>query len=104
MGLHAHATDGKPGETGAIFSHCLEPGHRDGFGLRGAVNIDELGQHVLDAVLVDDALRFSWQHGSSLLEKGQGGRWVAGDQGQDGARQPPGPGRLNEQVAVRLFH
>ena len=71
VGFHAHAADGETGKAGTVFGHRLEPGDRDGFGLRGAMDIDELGQHVLDAVLFDDALRFNWQHGSSLLEKGK---------------------------------
>jgi len=76
--LHAHAADGKAGEPCALLGHRLEAGHRHGFGLRSAVYIDELRQHVLDSVLIDDALRFSWQHESSLLEKGMAmGCWQA---------------------------
>jgi hypothetical protein len=33
------------------------------------VDIDKLRKHVLDAVLVDDALGFCWQHLSLLAKK-----------------------------------
>ena len=71
MGLHAHATDGKPGKTRALFGHRLQPadGHR--LGLGRAMYIHKLSKHVLDPVLVDDALGFCWQHCSSLLAKRQ---------------------------------
>jgi hypothetical protein len=35
------------------------------------MDIDKLRKHVLDPVLVDDALGFCWQHCSSLLAKGK---------------------------------
>uniref|UniRef100_A0A653BCY6 Uncharacterized protein n=1 Tax=Ectopseudomonas oleovorans TaxID=301 RepID=A0A653BCY6_ECTOL len=54
--LHAHAPDGETGETGALLGHRLEARDRHRLGLGRTVNIDELGQHILDAMLVDDFL------------------------------------------------
>jgi hypothetical protein len=93
--LHAHAADGEPGEAGALLGHGLEPGHRHRFGLRRTMDVDELGQDILDAMLIDDALRFSGQHGSSLLVMGtafgfsgdaRAGRKGFADRGDGGAQ------------------
>ncbi|MNG72052.1 hypothetical protein D3C79_304680 [compost metagenome] len=61
--FHAHAADGEPGKAGALLGHHLQARDRHRFGLRRAMDIDELRQHVLDAVLVEGALGFCWQHG-----------------------------------------
>ena len=71
VGLHAHATNGKTGEPGALFGDGLEATNRHRLGFRRTVNIDKLRKHVLDPVLIDDALGFCWQHYSSLLAKGK---------------------------------
>ena len=63
------AIHGKPGETGTIFSDHFQTRYRHRFGLGRSMDIDELGQHVLDAVLLDQPLCIGWQHVHSLLVK-----------------------------------
>ena len=48
--LDAHAADGEAREAGAIGQHRFKVGHGHGLGLGHAVDVDELGQHVADAV------------------------------------------------------
>ncbi len=66
MGLHAHAADGETGETRSFLRHGGEAGHRHGLGLGGTMDVDELGQHVADTVLVDEMLGFAGQHDGLL--------------------------------------
>ncbi|EJT84416.1 hypothetical protein PPS11_22564 [Pseudomonas putida S11] len=71
-GSDAHAADGEPGKAGALLGHHLQARDRHRFGLRRAMDIDELCQHVLDAVLIEGALGFCWQHGlNTPWAKGQ---------------------------------
>ena len=69
VGFHAHATDGESGKTCAVLGHGLESTDRHRFGFGRTMDIDKLRKHILDPVLVDDALGFCWQHCSSLLAK-----------------------------------
>ncbi|MNZ79467.1 hypothetical protein D3C78_980710 [compost metagenome] len=63
VGLHAHAADGEAGKAGAGLGDRLQAADRHRLGLGGAMDVDKLRQHILDAVLVDDFLGFAGQHG-----------------------------------------
>ena len=51
MRFHAQSPDRKTGKTSAVFNHIHQMTGRYRFGLGHTVNIDELGEHVLNAIL-----------------------------------------------------
>jgi len=69
MRLHAHAANRETGKAGTVLCNHFQTCHRNRFGLGRTMNVDELSQYVLDAVLFDQTLCFGWQHGTCLLAK-----------------------------------